>query len=339
MGIITSITYQKIKFMNSSILLSVIIPVYNGEKCIGKCLDSILSQDSCDVPFEIIIIDDGSKDKTSEICKKYKEQYNNITTISQKNSGVSAARNKGIEIAKGEWITFCDCDDTVSQHWIRDFNLKENQHYDLISVGFNCNNWLYKGPQQVIIEDGIFDHSSISHLVTTLFKKNMLGFVWNKIFKASILKKNRIQFDTKIKYKEDLIFCLNYLCHTKYIIQLSTSNYYYIFSENIKKFGQQDNYSVNIKITKLLKEILHPEDFHSIEQNLMNELASSIIETYTTNTKTYHQHKEMWKETHSLFDNKKITSKFKFFNTAYCHRSFLISFLSFKTISVIKKND
>ncbi len=78
MGIITSITYQKIKFMNSSILLSVIIPVYNGEKCIGKCLDSILSQDSCDVPFEIIIIDDGSKDKTSEICKNIK---NNTITL------------------------------------------------------------------------------------------------------------------------------------------------------------------------------------------------------------------------------------------------------------------
>ena len=325
--------------MNSPILLSIIIPVYNGEKCIARCLDSILGQDCLDIPFEIIIIDDGSKDKTSEICKIYKKQHDNITIIFQKNSGVSVARNKGIEIAKGEWITFCDCDDTVSQHWIKDLNLKENQQYDLISVGFSCNDWLYNGPKQVIIEGNIFNHSSISHFVKILFQKNMLGFVWNKIFKASILKQNKIQFDAQIRYKEDLIFCLNYLYHTKHIIQLPTSNYHYIFSENIKKFGQQDNYSVNIEIIKLLKGILHPEDFHSIEQDLMNELAASIIETYIANTKTYHQHKEMWNETHSLFDNKRINSRFKFFNTAYCHHSFFISFLLFKTMSILKKND
>ncbi|MCR5484734.1 MAG: glycosyltransferase, partial [Clostridiales bacterium] len=92
--------------------ISVIIPVYNGEKYLGECLESITKQTAFD-RLEVITVDDGSTDKTPEICGAYSEKYKNIRVIRTKNSGVSAARNRGIAEASGEFIAFVDSDDRL----------------------------------------------------------------------------------------------------------------------------------------------------------------------------------------------------------------------------------
>ena len=97
--------------MNQNPLISIIIPVYNVEDYIRPCLDSILAQTYTN--FEAILVDDGSKDGSGRICDEYAEKDSRFIVVHKENGGVSSARNKGLEIAKGEWVLFCDSDDTL----------------------------------------------------------------------------------------------------------------------------------------------------------------------------------------------------------------------------------
>ena len=102
-------------------LISTIIPVYNAEKFLCKCLDSLLNAQISEVTNEIILIDDGSTDNSLEICKDYESNHNNIKVFSQKNQGPSVARNVGLNKALGDWITFVDSDDWVDQKYFSSF--------------------------------------------------------------------------------------------------------------------------------------------------------------------------------------------------------------------------
>lgn len=97
--------------------ISVIVPVYNVEKYLRKCVDSILSQTFTD--FELLLIDDGSKDHSGEICDEYALQDDRVKVFHKENGGVSSARNLGIDVAKGEWITFVDADDYIAENLLQ----------------------------------------------------------------------------------------------------------------------------------------------------------------------------------------------------------------------------
>ena len=96
--------------------ITVIIPVYNAESTLRRCLDSILAQTFTD--FECLLINDGSKDRSGEICEEYANKDSRVRVFHKENGGVSSARNVGLDNARGEWITFCDSDDTVMPEWI-----------------------------------------------------------------------------------------------------------------------------------------------------------------------------------------------------------------------------
>ena len=108
--------YDFIRFSEEDMRVSVIIPVYNLEKYIGRCLDSLISQDFSD--YEVIVVNDGSTDNTALICDEYAKKYNFIKAVHKKNGGVSSARNLGIDLAEGEYIMFVDGDDYVTSNYI-----------------------------------------------------------------------------------------------------------------------------------------------------------------------------------------------------------------------------
>ena len=114
-------------------MVSIIIPAYNAEKHIEKCIESILCQTEHQI--EIIIVDDGSVDNTLNICNKIKSEHNNIKVISQNNAGVNAARKKGYENSSGDWIMFVDADDTLPSNSIQSL-LSESHGYDIVSGRF-----------------------------------------------------------------------------------------------------------------------------------------------------------------------------------------------------------
>lgn len=121
-------------------MISIVVPVYNVEDYIQKCLDSLLSQNYTG-EYELILVDDGSKDKSGIICDEYKEKHNNITVLHKENGGLSSARNYGVKYARGEWITFVDSDDYVSNMYLQDLkNLLDKYKADMSAINVRLEN-------------------------------------------------------------------------------------------------------------------------------------------------------------------------------------------------------
>lgn len=185
--------------------LSVIIPTYNSSKYIKRCIDSIINQTYSDL--EVIIVDDGSTDGTSEICDEYAKNTPNITVIHQPNSGQSVARNKGLEVASSEFITFVDSDDYIAP------DMYERMMPHLQSVNSDiviCDSRRVSENEvfepQIDIRNAVF--LTNDDLWQMIFEK-LNNAVWNKIYRKSILENQRFQLD--LAHGEDLIFNLEYI--------------------------------------------------------------------------------------------------------------------------------
>lgn len=210
-------------------LVSIIIPMYNAEKDIRRCLDSILEQSY--TSLEILCIDDGSEDNTVRIIN---DQYSNnelIHILTKKNGGVSSARNFGIEHAQGEYIAFIDSDDYIKPDYIG--RLVEGISLGDISICgyYNQNRGRVKAN---IACDFIGSTQNFCNQYMTDFWKNGILFSpWNKLFKTSILRKYNIRFNDKISILEDIDFCLRYILHCKRVVCIEDPLYYYVASKGI----------------------------------------------------------------------------------------------------------
>lgn len=181
--------------------LSVIIPIYNAEKSLEKCLNSLINQSFEDI--EIICINDGSNDNSLSILEKYAAKEKNVKIFSQKNQGVSAARNLGISKAVGEYILFCDADDTYKPNLCSTvISMIDKENRDVIAFGHE--NYVDKKLKNS-------DFKNITKIKKKNTLKNWLNlqvYVWEKAFKRSFIEKHNIKFPVGIKNAEDLIFCL-----------------------------------------------------------------------------------------------------------------------------------
>ncbi len=182
--------------------LSIIIPAYNLEKYISSTLDSIL-QINFSRNYEIIVVNDGSTDNTEKIVKEYQKNYSQIKLITIKNSGVSAARNIGIENAVGDYITFVDGDDIVDQNFFElGINEMESEDYDFIQANFQIVNGNENLFFQYVKQDIVIDNRN--EMYTYFFspkRKLIYNSVWGKIYKNSLVK--GIKFDTNLSVSED----------------------------------------------------------------------------------------------------------------------------------------
>ena len=201
--------------------LSIIIPAYNAEKYINECIDSILrnSQNSLS-QTEIIIINDGSTDRTLEKLKKYKE-YKNIHIYTTKNQGVSAARNYGIKLAKGDWITFIDADDKVTEGFIDEhiIKLKDNTLLKTKILTNESTDSIKKN-----------EAASIQQLLSKINYGEIPAFIFSYFYKKDIVK--YIQFNEKIHFMEDSLFLIEYLKKTNEIQYLETNQAPYLYNNN-----------------------------------------------------------------------------------------------------------
>lgn len=197
--------------------LSVIIPVYNAEKYLGRCLDSIVKQ-LCD-EVELILVDDGSIDASSQICDSYVKKSACVKVFHQENSGVSAARNKGIEMACGEWITFVDADDCVSDCFVDVILEHISSDLDVILFGMEKVNTYHfaKKKSGMIGNPQYYDLSYRSMLIQDTFMSKsildgcQLGMrsACAKVYRRSLLEENAIQFPLRnVRIGEDMIFSL-----------------------------------------------------------------------------------------------------------------------------------
>ena len=198
--------------------ISVIIPTYNSQKTLKKCINSILNQSYKNI--EIIVIDDGSTDQTAEIIFNNYSYFENLKFIKQSNSGVSSARNKGIEYAKGDYLFFIDSDDTIDSGLLEKLinNVKNN-----ILIGSNyciCN----KNKKNLVIYEK--EKYSKNEMIEEILTGNILGVVWGYLFDRTTIKK--IKFDTNTSYLEDTLFLIEYLKESNIeTISYIREGYYY----------------------------------------------------------------------------------------------------------------
>jgi len=208
--------------------ISIIVPVYNAERYLTKCVKSILNQTFTD--FELILIDDGSSDASPLLCDEFEKYDARVKSIHQKNCGVSAARNKGIDIACGKYIMFCDSDDYVESEWCQMMRDMAVRYPDSCVVH---NAWLVNGRgDKKKIANKNFQKQIEKVRYYDLYYMSLSGSVWNRIFDLSKIKRNDIRFDENCSLGEDVVFDVNYCVLCKDIIFVTIPLYNYL--ENLE---------------------------------------------------------------------------------------------------------
>lgn len=192
-------------------LISIILPVYNVEKYLFKCIDSIINQTYKN--FEIILVDDGSLDSSGQICDEYATVDSRIKVIHKENGGVSSARNRGLDIATGKWVLFADPDDIIPLDALNYYaEVISSNNVDMVLGSYvECNE---KG-NIIKSEDKQFEKQISMLECLKLFYKSdtylFQGYVWNRLMKLSIIKENNLKYNESIYFKEDGLFAVQYM--------------------------------------------------------------------------------------------------------------------------------
>ena len=254
--------------------LSIIIPIYNGERFIERCLDSIVSQDNGNI--EVILVDDGSKDKSAEKCAKYTSKYTYIQYHYKENGGVSSARNLGLKKITGDYVWFVDIDDEIASGAI-------NEVFSSIGADLTVYNFYRVSKEKTLIDlknkqqnYKLVDYNDF--FTNFIFKYKLANGPLNKIYKTELIKKDAISFDENLKIGEDFTFNLMYYKQIKNIEFKNFPIYlYYIVqgsamqSKNPKAFSYQQRIAEIIK--NEYKDILKTD---ILEQFLLMQLVCGI---------------------------------------------------------------
>ena len=217
-------------------MISIIIPIYNSEKYLRKCLDCIVEQTYKD--WECILVDDGSKDNSSNICDEYVQKDTRFKVIHKTNEGVSASRNEGINRAKGEWIYFCDSDDRLYDKYSLEKLVNLTDGADLVAASYeplDDEDRIAKELEKTRPFTGKLDSRSFieEHMVPKL-EIGYMGFLWNKLFKREIIVEEHLRFDAKIYYAEDFLFILQYVTSKKcHIIAINNLQKVYCYYQHV----------------------------------------------------------------------------------------------------------
>lgn len=230
-------------------LISVIVPVYNSESTLSRCLDSIVSQTYKNI--EIILINDGSTDKSLDICEKYKRNDSRIIAINKVNAGVSAARNSGLEVAKGDYIAFVDSDDYIDVDMYNKLVIaSDNGDKDIVFCGYNV---VKNDEITPLVEPKLKDavvNRQFQYLL--LPEYNVMGVVWRSLFSKGII--SDVKFDAEIGVAEDLLFTITCLAKTTKVSVIDDKCYFYHCA--VGKYI--DNKFINqlLKLEREIKNIL-----------------------------------------------------------------------------------
>lgn len=243
--------------------ISIIVPVYNGEKYINKCIEMIINQTFKD--FELLIIDDGSTDNSNEMCLEYAKKDSRIKVISKANGGTWAARNMGIDESIGKYIIFFDCDDWYEDNLLEKmYQYIDNNNVDLVIAGqtnvtVDKNGKTIRTAKVLPQSHTFITKDEILKNYIILRKEEVGDTLWNKIYKSDIIKKNNLKFEN-YKRGEDTIFNANYyevidsctiLGSALYSYRIENSNPVWLkYSENYLNIVLEENNTVVGKLEK-----------------------------------------------------------------------------------------
>ncbi len=241
--------------------ISIIVPVYNVEKYIRRCLDSIKEQTFTD--WECICVDDGSPDNSGRICDEYAKKDSRFVVIHKKNGGVSSARNSGLNVAKGEWISFIDSDDWIEKETYESvIKVAENNCVDLVQFGI-----VIEKDEKIILEKSYKD-GFVGDL-----SESFEPSAWHKLFLRKIIYANNIRFPEGITLSEDRYFSFMCYLNASKIYSLNKCFYHYrCYSESSTHKMSEKNIQDEINAITLMENALSCSNKKSdFEKVLINQ--------------------------------------------------------------------
>ena len=253
--------------------ISVIVPVHNAQNYLEKCLNSIIPQLSDQ--DEILLMNGWSTDSSTQICEEYSKKYNNIFTQYNENGGPSKTRNLGIEKAAGKYLLFIDSDDYLKENYVVKM-LEDIENYELTVCSYS---FVYEDLNK--IQEQKYSNKLGNVIIPKddfikLYHVQLLNLVWNKIYRADIIKKNNIRFDEKITKGEDLLFNLDYIAHINTEIKIINESLYYYVT---KPTGLNRSFREPIK-DRMERTSLVYNKMKNITTKHNNEIIAEIINMY-----------------------------------------------------------
>lgn len=294
--------------------ISVIVPVYNAASFLKQSIESLLTQTYKE--FELILVDDGSKDDSGKICDDYATMDSRIKVVHQKNAGASEARNTGIVASSCELITFVDADDAISREYLECLIA---DYLKAVAPDFVIQGMIQKWPDHDTtfqMRNGVYDFSLnqgaqfFEHV-----KINDFSGPYCKLYRKSILDTHNIRFSPNIIYGEDFDFMLRYLMRCKVVVTSSATNYYYIMHEG----------SVSSKIYEFDKELSGLQQLYGSFDEIIKRYPNAALAHYRNQSINAY----IWRVLHSIYKHrytkneriihlKRINTKFRnFFHQNY----------------------
>lgn len=216
--------------VETPVMVSVIIPVYNAEKALERCIKSILAQTYTD--FELLLMDDGSRDKSAEIIDRYAQMDPRVRAVHKKNSGVSDTRNQGMDLARGKYIQFVDADDWLAPEALMHMQrTAEESRADMVVCDFYRVVGERTSVKGSIDEDGLITREQYAEYMARSPADYYYGVCWNKLFRRDILEAHHLRMDPSLSFCEDFIFDMEYILHAERIYILRIPLYYYVKTE------------------------------------------------------------------------------------------------------------
>jgi N-acetyllactosaminide beta-1,6-N-acetylglucosaminyl-transferase len=264
------------------VLISIIVPVYNAEKYIEKCVGSLIKQTY--EKIEIILIDDGSKDNSYKICKEMQSRDSRIISLSKSNGGASSARNRGLKEAKGEYIAFVDADDYVEKDYVQIMYEAIEKNGSDIAI---CKP-IKQYDDGATIEEKKYpnihwcDGSGLLKFLRLEFDINW-GAVWNKLFRTKIIKKYKLRYDERIKYGEDFLFVGSYLAYSYSGCIIDKVGYHYVYVGNSvsNMYGTNKGFDPEIiswlKSAEKLKKYCDSEELESAYNSYISYRCQDVL--------------------------------------------------------------
>ena len=260
--------------------VSIVVPIYNVEKYLEQCVDSIINQTLKDI--EIILVDDGSPDNCPQICDDYAKKDSRIKVVHKKNGGLSSARNAGIEVAIGDYIGFIDSDDYIElDMYEKMYNIAIKNDVDFVISDYYRVSDEGKVRATLDMDEGIYEKNKIKkYIFPTLIMGDDINYgnllaVWHCLYKRELLERNSLMFDEEVKYSEDNLFSsiIGYNANSFYYMKGSYLYNYRYNPNSISKTYKPDAWSVYLKMNNKLKYLF----FNVGDYDFRNQLYSHII--------------------------------------------------------------
>lgn len=208
-------------------MVSILVPVYNAEKTIDRCVNSILNQTYRD--FELLLLDDGSADGSGHACDIYAEKDGRVRVLHKENSGVSDTRNQGIALARGAYVQFVDSDDWLAPEATGAFvRALEESGCDMVIADFYRVIGERVSQKGNIQDEGIMDRTGYADEMMRKPADFYYGVLWNKFYRRSIIEEYQLKMDSSISWCEDFMFNLEYVRHVRSVYALKVPVYYYV---------------------------------------------------------------------------------------------------------------